>query len=178
MGFKISWLAAGGVHKAALLAALGFCDTHDEDEANEAPFSAADLGNGWSLIWSNDPEWVTDDLLARSPSRGRSVAVRLHEGVMWAEAFGVEGTGPWRVVHDAEEGLTHLEVEGVPPSFELIRDRLFAKQAADEEEMVDHVFDVPLTVAAELTGFRHDDWEMPHGERPRFTKVVATAIPR
>jgi hypothetical protein len=37
-----------------------------------------------------------------------------------------------------------------------------AKQAAESEEDVDHISDIPIELARELTGFRHDQ-ELPGG---------------
>ncbi|MER8406275.1 hypothetical protein [Mesorhizobium sp. M1307] len=47
----------------------------------------------------------------------------------------------------------------LPASFEALKQQCFSKQ--DEEDSkgtdVDLVFDLPLDLAAELTGFRHDE---------------------
>ncbi len=174
MGFKISWIAVEGMTKPQLLAALGFSDTDIEDATNETPLSAAELGNGWSMIWSNNVDWVNDKLFKHLPPDAHVVAVRLHEGLMYAEAFGTNGAdGRWRVAHDAERSLTHLVVDGTPPKLKDVRDRLLEQQAADAGGEVDYVFDVPIEIAARLTSFRHDGFDTPLGPSPRFTAVTS-----
>lgn len=173
MGFKISWIAVEGIAKAQLLSALGFSDSDVEDEANETPFSAADLGNGWSLIWSNDFEWADPSLAAHLPSGVSSVAVRLHEGVMYSEATGLLGREVvWSVTHDSQQGLMHLDVVGEPPELEAVRDASVAKQAADDSDEVDYIFSIPVEIAAKITAFSYDEWDLRTAARPRFTAVA------
>lgn len=65
------------------------------------------------------------------------------------------GAELWSVLHDAQQGITHLEVSGTPPA-ELgpIRDRLLRQQVGVAE--TDHVFDVPVELFVALGGVRYD----------------------
>ena len=54
MGFSISWLGFKALSKAEILRRTGFRDTGAYDEANESPFSLAELPNGWTILFSND----------------------------------------------------------------------------------------------------------------------------
>lgn len=66
------------------------------------------------------------------------------------------GTFSWRIVHDAQQAGDHLSIEGAPPESLLrIKAEQFARVGEDRE--VDFVFDVPVRVAQELVGFRHDE---------------------
>lgn len=177
MGFKISWLAVENITKPALLDALRLADTGQEDEVNEAPFSAAELGNGWSLIFSNDFGWVEDLALASIPTSCRAIIVQVHEGIMYSRASGaIDGAEQWTVVHDAQEALTHLSVNGTPPELDAVRSALLAEQAADGSGAVDYAFDVPVEIAARLTGHCHSEWDLRTGPRPRFTAVVRSTV--
>lgn len=71
-----------------------------------------------------------------------------------------DGRTLWTVHHNAQRGELHLEVEGIPaPALERIREAQVAKQKAASRENigVDYLFDIPVELARELTGFRHDE---------------------
>jgi hypothetical protein len=69
------------------------------------------------------------------------------------------GGSVWSVTHDSAKGLSHLEIEGpVPATLEPIRQTLLAKvkeRGADNAD-VDFLFDAPVNLAQELTGYRYD----------------------
>lgn len=178
MGFKISWLAFEGLRKPAILDLLGFHDTHNEDEANEAPFAAAELANGWSVLWSNDFGWAETHPIHNIDTHARVIGCQIHEGIMYSAAHGAEaGREQWSVVHDAQQGVRHLEVSGlVPADFATVKAKLLAEQNADQAGDVDHVFDIPVELAFALTGFRYDLWDLPSGPRPQFTTVTPIKI--
>lgn len=174
MGFRISWLAFESVEKAALLEALDFKDTGEADEANESPFSAVQLRNGWSIIWSNDFEWAATQPIKLSFPTKRIVSCQLHEGLMYSAVHGAEdGIELWSVIHDAQQSLHDLSVSGDPPEeFPAIKDGLFGEQEKEDagSAEVDFVFDIPIELAASITGFRHDLWEI-DGHRPDWTVI-------
>ncbi|EKU75730.1 MULTISPECIES: hypothetical protein [Sphingobium] len=181
MGFKISWLAFEALDKATLLDALGFHDTGASDEANEAPFSAAQLPNGWSIIWSNDFGWIeTQSVKLPFPTK-RTIACQLHEGLMFSAAHGAkDGIEMWSLSHDAQTDLHNLSMTGdLPATFPAIRDRLFEEQKAEDagSAEVDFIFDIPIELAQSVTGFRHDLWEM-DGRRPNWSVIEPKSPPR
>ena len=70
-----------------------------------------------------------------------------------------DGRRLWKIEHDAQQGIEHLAIQGeVPASLAPIGERLGAKlqAVAGEATGIDFVFDIPLEVAAALTGYRHD----------------------
>lgn len=171
MGFKISWLAFEGMTKPSMLELLDFRDLGTEDEANEAPFSAAQLASGWSVIWSNDFGWVETQALQWLGAHGRTLTCQVHEGIMFSAVHGTEeNVERWSVQHDSERGLRDLQIAGTPPdALDGIKAKLLAEQ--DGSEDVDYVFDIPVELAFQLTGFRHDLWDYPQGKQPHFTMV-------
>ena len=84
----------------------------------------------------------------------------VEEHVMFSTVAAWEsGKEVWSIMHDAQKGILDLKVKGTPPgNFTAIRDRLLAQQNTEgvEEPEVDHVFDIPVEVAKELTGWDID----------------------
>lgn len=172
MGFKISWIGFRGVSKEHLLRSLKATDTGELDEANEAPFSGAEIPGGWFILFSNDFSFASEDRLAKLSENCEVVACQVHEGVMMSVAYRYNrGKQAWALVHDAQQDIRHIEVAGAPPpEFAMIKERLLKEQDAHDgqEPAVDFVFDVPLETAATVCPYRHDRWRFDWGE-PRFT---------
>ena len=93
---------------------------------------------------------------------------------MFSSAFGFsDGAFRWKVAHDSDEGVYHLDVEGAPPAtFDGIAARMRAEQAEDDEKArqrptsmsVDFIWDIPVELANSLCRYRHDedaDWGKP-----------------
>jgi hypothetical protein len=162
MGFRISWLAAKGLSKARLLAEFGLVDSGIADEANEAPFSVAELPTGWALLWSNDPTFATIERAAKLSRLAPVVNCWVNETAMFSMAsYFEQDRHIWFVGHDFQRGADNLAHEGeMPEDFEAIRRELLAKQAehGDKEPAVDFLFDIPVELARSVCGFRHDDW--------------------
>jgi hypothetical protein len=73
--------------------------------------------------------------------------------------FYKNGHQVWSVTHQSQKGVKDLSVEGeVPEVLTDIRNQLLKRQdeAGDQKPRVDYVFDVPVQLAAELCGYRHD----------------------
>jgi hypothetical protein len=175
VGFKASWIGFDGKGKSDVLEMVGLKDTGEPDEANEAPFSGAEIPGGWFILFSNNFDFVTPNRLARLSVDCRIVACQVHEGVMVSAAFGYErGRGVWELAHNAQQSLNDLTVVGSPPpSFEAIRRRLTQEQDAATDGDVDYIFDIPVEVAAAAVGnYRHDRWKFEWGQ-PQFTRLEA-----
>jgi len=171
MGFKISWIGFHGLGKAEILDLIGAADTGVVEEVPESPLCGAELPGGWYILFANDFEFVTEDLLARCAL----VACQLHEGVMYSAAYGYErGEQKWMLTHEGDQEITSLDVSGSPPSqFEGIRERL-AKEQEDEggdASEVDFYFDIPVETAEAVCGYRHDRWDFAWGQ-PTFTVLT------
>lgn len=172
MGFKISWVGIKGLSKSEALSALKATDTGVIDEANEAPFSGAEIPGGWLILFVNDFEFVRGEVLASLSSNCDLVACQVHEGVMVSAAYAYsQGAEQWSLVHNSQNGLRDLVVLGSPPPiFERVRERLTGEQDANggDSSDVDYFFDIPVETAAALCGYRHDRWKFDWGE-PKFT---------
>lgn len=174
MGFKISWIAFKDITKEEILRAVGGVDTGNPDEANEAPFSGAQIPNGWFVLFSNDFEYASAARLGTLSEKSSLVACQLHEGVMVSAAYAYKrGQIQWSLVHDADKGIRHLDVSGVPPDqFEVVRARLSQTQDTNggDQSEVDYIFDVPLETAEAVCGYKHDKTIFDWGE-PQFTVI-------
>jgi hypothetical protein len=167
VGFKISWIGFDSRGKTEILQSVGLHNTGEPDEANEAPFSGAEVPGGWFILFSNDFDFVSRKRLAQVSADCRIVACQVHEGVMVSAAYGyARGDRVWEVVHDAQRSVNDLSVFGSPPpSFESIRRRLTQEQEAEAGD-VDYIFDIPVEAAAAVCDYRHDRWGI-----ARFTRL-------
>lgn len=166
MGYAISWIGVRGLKKAAALDVFGFKDTSEVDEYNETPFSAAESGTGWTIIWANDFGFAGDEnLLISKSASGQIVACQIEEHVLFSGASQFErGKKVWSISHlgdgSKRDGIFHLDQVGDPPPiFKEILGDLTALQIAEggRKAEVDYIFDVPLRLAQRLTGFKHDE---------------------
>ncbi len=156
MGYSLSWVAVKADPKV-VYAALDLQPTGQREEIPESTFCSAQLPSGWAVIVFNQKE-LKDKQLAGVSRIGETIHCFVEEHVMVTVAsFWRDGRQIWRVTHDGQEAMNHLSIVGdVPPTFASIRDKYLAKQAAEPEGDVDHIFDIPVELARELTGFRHD----------------------
>ena len=154
MSYSISSLAIRGGKEASALASLGLEKTGETREVPESEWSSTQLGD-WFLIWSNSFE---PSRFRNAPSKLEREVIICHveEHVMFASASAFsEGVQRWRIVHESEKARDHLVVEGKPPeTFDSIRAQEFARVKDDPE--VDFIFEIPIRMAQEIVGFRHD----------------------
>jgi hypothetical protein len=176
MGYSISWIAFHGKGKREVLALTHLIDTGEFDEANESPISAAEIPNGWYVLFLNDfsHPYVSVEVMQRFSADCVLLGCRVEEHVMTSAAFLFEnGSRIWSVSHESEKGRYNVETEGTPPAFFApLRAKLSQSQddAGGEKADVDYMFDVPLEMAARLCGYRHDLWKFEWGE-PEFTRM-------
>ncbi|RAZ82633.1 hypothetical protein DPM33_34510 [Mesorhizobium hawassense] len=158
MGFSISWfgLRGYGIKEAA---ALFGREVGGSSEDFDAPVNAYRSDKNWAIIilgycsFPNPP-----DSYLSAFSQGREmVVVHIEEHTMFARAeLWSAGKNIWRVWHAGDKDVRDLHTTGdLPASFQSLRQQAFSKQ--DKESDVDYAFDIPLDLAAELTGFRHDE---------------------
>jgi glutathionyl-hydroquinone reductase len=168
MGFSISWLAIRGAKALSALSQLGLEETDSRELVPESPVSAVTLETGWYVIFFNDasPAALQPEVLRRLSQLSTVVTCQVEEHAMVSTAAEwQDGKEVWYVMHDAEDGPTNLDSVGqLPSSFESVRNAQLAKNSSAN---VDYVFDVPVMLAQEITGFRHDDFL--ESEDGRFT---------
>jgi hypothetical protein len=157
MGYAVTWIAVRGKEPAQIQREYGLEPTGEFEEIPESPIVGANLPGGWYLVFRND-WWVPGDAFLRRLSTGAElVDCSVEEHTMCSSAVGwKDGRQIWEAWHDAQQGSAHLEYTGdLPPSFAAIRDRLIARQT--EMNDADYIFDIPVELAKDLTGFRHDE---------------------
>lgn len=170
MGFSISWVAFKGLDKADVLRRTGFVGTGQATDIpdDQAPFAYASFPTGWSALFSNDYRFAAPEGLGHL-SRGATVlGCQIEEHVMFsAAALFTDGHEVWRVAHESEKGRYDLQTSGtMPQEFEPIRTQFVAQQdKAGAGANVDYIWDIPVSLAHALTGYRHDVWKLAWGEQ-------------
>ncbi len=163
MGFSLSWIAIRGAAPETIHSLLSVRPTGLREDFPESDVTAAQLPSGSYLVVLNRRS-LDDALLKKVSSAGELIHCYVEEHVMCSLAAGWKnGKQLWSVIHDAQKALRHLDVSGdVPKVLAVISERLNAEQDAysDKKPEVDYIFDIPVELAKELTGFRHDQ-DMP-----------------
>lgn len=100
MGFHISWIAFKGLKKAEALDIAGLRDTGTQDEANESPFSCAELPTGWTILFSNDFDYASPERAEAFAAKDAMLSCQIHEGIMYSGVrFHDHGHYIWSVSH-------------------------------------------------------------------------------
>ena len=163
MGYSIGWLAVQTNDADAVYQSLQVKPTDNPDEYFDTPISGVTLNTGWILLVAQGSErLIAPQILARVSTRWPCVGCLVEEHVMASSAtFWSGGVEVWSIVHEADQGILHLEARGqLPDSFVALRDEKIREQQTDDaggDGDVDHVFEVPLLVAKQFTGFKHDE---------------------
>lgn len=156
MGFSISWLAfAPGAPDP--LRGFRLADTGRPATPGITPVSGARLANGWYVVaFAGFGHEEVEPLNAESRSWGtRVVACTAGESVNTSSAALYEdGEQKWFAMHVLDEGRDHLALEGEPPP-SAARHLATARKLAAKDGF-DAVFSVPMILAHEACGFRHD----------------------
>jgi hypothetical protein len=177
MGFNMSWICVDGIDQDALYQALDLAPTGGTPDrydlgTSRVPWAGATLKSGWCAVFAKytlvmDVTTGTNQpRLTRLPARSRAITCVVLEGPMISYAsLWHGGRYTWEIRHNRSYGVRHLEASGdLPAEFAGFRDIAMDKQRTQEESRrpgewgVDYVFDVPLDMAATITGFRHDRW--------------------
>ena len=158
MGFSVSWLAVHENARNNTLSSIGLVETDRREFLPESAFDGVLLTTGWYVVWFNNasPSALKPESLRVLSAHTEVIACQIEEHSMVSTATcWRDGVEQWYVAHDAEEGLTNLEVLGSPPAMlEEIHSAKLQLQGMNED--IDNIFDVPLALAEELVGFRHD----------------------
>jgi hypothetical protein len=180
MGYKITWCAVPENSADVFLTELGLSATDRTEEHPNSPVVMASLDTGWRLIYwrGHGEESVSDDRLAELSRSCEVIRVLVSETVMASSAESWRGgLRAWWISHEGDEDANRIDVAGkVPACYDEIRARLAKEQADDEEGGVDFIFDVPIEVAKQVVGYRHDEGseQLVGG---RFTVMNAPARP-
>ena len=161
MGFSMSWVAVETAGENALFAQLGLEATGETSaDGPEFDLCGARLPGWYLLVADHSDALVDEHLLKALSAHGRVIAAMVEEHVMFSSAEEWrKGERVWGAIHLPDAGLYHIGVEGVlPEAYAAIHQRQFAEQEKDggPDAGVDHIIDIPLELAAAITGFRHD----------------------
>ena len=163
MGYSITWCAVRDQAAQALLQRLALSATGKLEEVPESPISMARLDTGWRIVWYNGyecPFLRAQDL--HDLSKDEDVLLcHVEEHVMASSCeMWSHGARSWWVSHEGEEGPKGLSIEGALPKFfpRIRREMEEAQHAAGGDDAdVDYIFEIPLKLAAQLVGFKHDE---------------------
>jgi hypothetical protein len=177
MGFSLSWLAMKDADADEACGGLGLERRDGSRHHPDFEFSGAALPTGWYLVVGDRSgyEFVAHSDLAAVSETQDVIVCEVEEHVMYASAaLWRGGACVWKVVHESEHGIYHLATEGKPPAeFDSVRAEYVAKQDAEggEDAEVDYIFEVPLHLARDIAGYKHDEVEVA-GEEPRFEELA------
>lgn len=161
MGICLAWLAFRHRPADQVHAEFGLAPTGRQGDFLAFAFSAAELPNGWRLVLAlGDVSILDDGVLARLSREGEVVTCFVEEHVMASQSScWRDGVRVWRVDHESERGEHDLRTEGTPPaSLASHHASAIEAEAADPpgDLAVDFIFDVPVALAGEIVGYRHD----------------------
>jgi hypothetical protein len=160
MGFHVSWITTRGKPENAVRVELQLVETQKREYVPESDVTGVLLPSGWYTVFFNDalPPELSQEVLARLSDNAEVMAFVVEEASMVSLGWGfANGRKTWEIVHDSNQGLDHLEVNGTPPShLAVIRNRLLQKLESSEQGP-DYLFDVPAELCKATTGFRHDE---------------------
>ncbi len=179
MGFSISWIAVQGKSKAAVLTELGLRESGKREPVPDWPVAGSQLSDRWYLLFLNDVlHPYTEHTSLSSLSNGCIlIACQVEEHVMASAVFAYQdGIQQWDVTHESEKSAHHLSEHGqLPFVYASVKESLLAKQKSGDaaNEGVDYVWDIPVTLAYEVVGYRHDAVKLKNGGEPTFCELVA-----
>ncbi|WP_346911761.1 hypothetical protein [uncultured Roseibium sp.] len=166
MGFSICYLGLRcPVEKAAEYLSL---DIEAEEPGDWPPMDSwvgMLKGSDWTLVWLEDARFVEKNiaLLESASQKVDLIACEVVESVMWASAqYWSNGDLKWKVTHagDGDDIFNLTETGTLPPDYSAIRTEHFKNQEqeneSDDEFGCDHIFEIPLDLAAVSLKFRHE----------------------
>ncbi len=163
MGYSLSWIAVKGRIDLEVLQLLGLKKTGKHGDYGKQRIVGRMLKNGWYILIADgcDDPMTKAKVLALLSKGCEAVACSIEEHVMFSScAFWKKGKKVWSVKHRGDEGPLDIVKSGkLPERYTLIERELIEAQKTEdnESESVDHVFDIPLLMAKQLVGFRHDE---------------------
>ena len=157
MGYRVLLIAVSGKETETVHVDYGVAPTGQYEEIAESAVTGADLPGGGYLLYVNDHITPNDNVFGKLSTNASLLACYANETVMDSYlASWVAGAEQWSVWHDAQQSLTHLEINGpVPNQLTAIRERLTAEQ--DGVTDTDFIFDIPIELFVALGGIRYNE---------------------
>lgn len=159
MGYAISWIAIKDIKLDQVTSVLDMEETDRTETFPESAISGADLPNGWCHIQFDAFEnpFLKENVLATISSTTQVVYCQVEEHVMYSKSCcWKNGQFIWSSEHDSQKDLFHLISSGeLPKSYSKIKTEYIEHQVVEGDE-VDFIFEIPIALAEEITGYRHD----------------------
>jgi hypothetical protein len=161
MGFNGCWVAVKGRSFDDVAREIGLLRADSKAEPlAEVVTRAGTLKNGWTVFYGGrwDDQIVKPDILANLSRDAQLVACQAYEMTMFSETqLWVNGAMIWIISHDSETGdINNLKIEGNDFPKNLGNLRQLAIKRQQEKDKVDFMFDVPVVIAEEISGFNHN----------------------
>lgn len=163
MGYSLSWLAVRNISGESVLDRLALHPTGARAEYATEKISGQPLPDGWFLVVARgcDHRIISESALSSVSVDAEVVACSIEEHVMVSSSEGWGGGKRlWRVDHDGQESMRDLTTSGSLPSpFAKLHAQALEDQDAEDAgaREVDFFFEVPLVLAREIVGFKHDE---------------------
>lgn len=174
MGFAISWFAVKKENTNKLFEILKLNMTQETEEFPESTISTGELDTGWQILWYNKftCPFIDEKILEEISNGFEIIRCLVEEHVMFSSSeLWLNGKCKWKISHEGENGPIGLKFEGdLPNCFEQIKLEMEEEQKRENEvdAEVDYLFEIPLKIAEEIVGFKHDE-ECAHLSNGQFT---------
>ena len=159
MGISLSWVAVEALSEDETLSRLSLTRTAKNCSYPFKGVASHVLPNQWFLVLAGRCDHRIANAASMSAlSRGcRAITCAIEEHVNFASAqLWQDGEQVWSVQHQGDEDSENVSAKGKPPK--RFDDLLAAVEPADSENLEGHFhMDIPLILAKELAGFRHDE---------------------
>ncbi len=191
MGYSLSWIAVQRRPADGIKEFFGLKNTGKYGQYGKHKLVGRELDDGWYLLIANrcDDKIIRDENLAKLSGGCQVVACSIEEHVMFSSsALWKDGKKIWSVRHNGEEDHSDITEQGIlPASYSVLKNQAIAEQKVESNEdmRVDHLFDLPLLLAKQLVGFKHDEAlpKIPQdsyevfedGNRPGFVHRITTS---
>lgn len=132
--------------------------------------------NDWTILWSEDELFAQKSIaqIAELSRQHVTYICEVNETVMRSSAeLWKDGQQLWKVTHtgDGDDIFDLSETGALPDGYLELKQKHMSDQKNDDEG-VDHIFEIPLNLAALDFGFRHED-HLEQNEVESFHTIVA-----
>lgn len=159
MGISLSWVAVETLPSGVALSRLSLNNTAKTCTYPFKGVASHALPNNWLLVAAGrcDHRIANAKSMAALSVDCRAVTCAIEEHVNFASSeLWQDGKRIWHVEHQGDEDPEHMSSEGQLP--QRFHDLMRTVEPQDSENLDGHFhMDIPLILAKELTGFRHDE---------------------
>ena len=173
MGISLSWIAVEELPADEALSRLSLSRTARNCEYPFKGVASRVLTHNWFLVAAGrcDHRIANAASMAVLSKGCRAIACAIEEHVNFASTeLWQDGRRVWHIQHQGDEDCENISAEGqVPLRFQEL---LATVETSDSESLDGHFhMDIPLILAKELTGFRHDE-SNPEFDRTPFEELT------